>query len=234
MRRLAPLLALGLFACVAHAKPHSSQKSSPPIWPAVELDHLSTHERFFLRPDRRGHLGKKQLRGLTRFLRCHHTGRVHAIAGRLPLLLYAVAHHFGDHPVSVVAGYRAPRIAREKGNPSSPHKSGLACDFRIEGVELTALRDFLRRGFDGIGVGYYPNANFVHLDVGRKRCAFWIDYSRPGERARYSSDAEGDLRSGTVEVPPPGSAAASSEANSAIPDGGQREIGESPPSDAAR
>ena len=25
---------------------------------------------------------------------------------------------------------RAPKIAREKGNPKSPHKKGVACDFR--------------------------------------------------------------------------------------------------------
>ena len=60
---------------------------------------------------------------------------------------------------------------------------GLACDFRVEGVKTTELRDYLRATFDKVGVGYYPNSTFVHLDVRKDRSAFWIDYSGPG-RAR--------------------------------------------------
>ncbi len=169
----------------------------------IELDHLSTHERFLLQPDSRGILGSKQLRGLTRFLRCHHTGRAHTIAGRLPQLLYAVARHFGDRAISIVAGYRAPRIARQKGNPHSPHKAGRACDFKVDGVALPDLRDYLRQSFQRIGVGYYPNSGFVHLDVGRDKSAFWIDYSHPGERAQYSHDPLGDLANGRADQRPP-------------------------------
>lgn len=201
MRRLLTLLALTLLAAPVEAAPRLPAHRLSPSWPAVMLAHLSTGERFLLRPDRGGHLGARQLRGLVRFLRCHHTGRIHAIAPRLPALLYTVAHHFGDRRIEVVAGYRAPRIARAKGNPSSRHKSGLACDFRIPGIELATLRDYLRGAFDKVGVGYYPHAGFVHLDVGRKRRAFWIDYSRPGERSRYSPDAEGDVRSGRADAP---------------------------------
>jgi Bacterial protein of unknown function (DUF882) len=101
----------------------------------------------------------------------------------------------------VIAGYRAPKIAKEKGNPRSPHKQGLACDFKLDGVALPTLRDYLRSSFDKVGVGYYPNAGFVHLDVGRKKSAFWIDYSHPGESAKYSPDAPGDVKSGRADAP---------------------------------
>ena len=67
---------------------------------------------------------------------------------------------------------------------------GLACDFRVEGVKTTDLRDYLRKTFDKVGVGYYPNSTFVHLDVRKDRSAFWIDYSGPGERAVYSENPE--------------------------------------------
>ena len=30
-----------------------------------------------------------------------------------------------------------------------------------------------------------PNSGFIHVDVGRQKDAFWIDYSGPGEKARY-------------------------------------------------
>ena len=192
----------------AHAKRPATPKPPPP--PAAELFAVNTHETFWLRPDGKGHFMAKQLKGWNRFLRCHHTGRVHAMAPRLAQLIYTVAQHFDFKKVLVVAGYRAPRVAREKGNPKSPHKKGLACDFRIDGVPNTELRDY-ERTLPKVGVGYYPNSEFVHLDVRDKHSAFWIDYSRPGERARYSKDPEGDLATERADeaetalpaIPPP-------------------------------
>ena len=45
---------------------------------------------------------------------------------------------------------------------------GKAIDVRLPGVALADLR---RAGLmlKGGGVGYYPESNFVHLDVGRVR-----------------------------------------------------------------
>jgi uncharacterized protein YcbK (DUF882 family) len=183
---LAPLVLLGV-ATTASARP-----PKPPPPPAAELVAVNTHETFLLRPDGKGRIGVKQLRGWNRFLRCHHTGRVHVMSARLAQLIYEVDKHFDFKRILVVAGYRAPRVAREKGNPKSPHKKGLACDFRIEGVTNTELRDF-ERTLPRVGVGYYPNSDFVHLDVRDKHSAFWIDYSGPGQRARYSRNPESDL-----------------------------------------
>lgn len=168
-----------------HARPNPN--------PPIQLVEINTHEHYRLQPDARGRFGPKQLRGWSRFLRCHYTGRVHHMSPRLADLIYATARHFNDAQIMVVDGYRAPRVARKKGNPKSPHKKGVACDFRVDGVANTTLRDYLRSAFQRIGVGYYPNSGFVHLDVGRKRSAFWIDYSGPGQRAVYSKDPEGDL-----------------------------------------
>jgi uncharacterized protein YcbK (DUF882 family) len=184
---LVPLAVLGATTTAAAKRP-----PKPPPLPAAELVAVNTHETFWLRPDARGRIGKAQLRGWNRFLRCHHTGRVHTMSTRLAQLIYQVDQHFDFKRIYVVAGYRAPRIAKEKGNPKSPHKKGLACDFRIDGVTNTELRDF-ERTLPLVGVGYYPNSDFVHLDVRDKHSAFWIDYSGPGERAQYSKNPEGAL-----------------------------------------
>jgi len=176
----------------------------PPPPPAADLFALNTHESFKLRPDAKGRVTQKQLHGWNRFLRCHHTGRVHSMSTRLAQLIYDVDKHFGFKRILVVAGYRAPRVAREKGNPKSPHKKGVACDFRIEGVPNTELRDY-ERTLPKVGVGYYPNSEFVHLDVDplrNKHSAFWIDYSRPGERAKYSKNPESDLEAEKSPTPP--------------------------------
>lgn len=168
-------------------KKSADKKGAPKASPAATLVAINTHETFALRPDGKGRFDGKTLKAFANFLRCHHTGRKHAIAPRLLQLLYATAKQFDFQRIVVVAGYRAPKVAREKGNPKSPHKQGVACDFRIEGVANTDLRDFLRDKFDRVGVGYYPNSGFIHLDV-RTANAFWIDESGPGERARYTRD----------------------------------------------
>ncbi len=183
----------------------SRQPKQPKLSRAIELTSLNTHEVFVLRPTLSGRFAGMALRGWNRFLRCHHTQKVHNVSPLLAGFLYRVATHFDGHKVVIVAGYRAPRIAREKGNPKSPHPKGLACDFRVEGVATTTLRDFVRTTFHKVGVGYYPNSDFVHLDVGRKADAFWIDYSGPGERADYSRDPGSDLQAEKLPLKlPPG------------------------------
>jgi len=177
-----------------------------PSYPPVELTHVSTHESFVLAPDKGGRLPTKRLRGLRHFLRCHHTGREHRMDPRLARVLYDTARHFGSRAISVVAGYRAPSVAREKGNPRSHHKEGRACDFRVDGVDDRRLEEYLRHHYKGVGVGYYPVSGFVHVDVGRKKSAFWVDCSGPGERARYADDPYDALRHGCPPPPAPSAA----------------------------
>lgn len=169
--------------------------------PTIQLWHITSHETFALRPDQKGGgFSRGQMAALSRFLRCHYTNRRGAMESRLISLLYATARHFDNAKLTIISGFRSAKVARMKGNPRSPHKRGVACDFRIEGVALPVLRDYLRNTFHGVGVGYYPISNFVHLDVGRKQDAFWIDYSGPGQRAQYSDSPEDDLRSGLAEA----------------------------------
>jgi uncharacterized protein YcbK (DUF882 family) len=171
----------------------SAKKGKKPPARAAELLALNSHETFELRPGPQGGFGKQTMRSLARFLRCHHTQRVHAMSERLARLLYTVASHFDFARLEIVAGYRAPRVAKEKGNPKSPHKRGVACDFKVAGVSNEVVRDYVRT-LPRVGVGYYPNSGFVHLDVRDKQSAFWVDYSAPGERAKYSKTPEDDVR----------------------------------------
>ena len=134
--------------------------------------------------DGKGRPVKGMQRRFDHFLRCHYTNVEHKMDPRLMRLLFQTGHHWPGRRLEVVSGYRHPAVAK---NPHSPHMKGLACDFRVEGVRTAELRDYLRHTFDKVGVGYYPNSSFVHLDVRKDRSAFWIDYSGPGERAVYSA-----------------------------------------------
>ena len=88
---------------------------------------------------------------------------------------------------------------REESNVLSVNTRGRAIDFRVEGVPNRELRDLVRASFSGIGVGYYPNSTFIHVDV-REREGQWIDYAGPGQDACYSPDVRGDFLSGRAET----------------------------------
>jgi uncharacterized protein YcbK (DUF882 family) len=165
--------------------------------PPVTLFTVNHKETFPLRlRDAQGKPIKGNQKRFDRFLRCHHTEKKHAMNPRLMRLLYQTGRHWPGKRLEIVSGYRHPTVAK---NPRSPHMKGLACDFRVDGVKTTELRDYLRKAFDKVGVGYYPNSTFVHLDVRKDRSAFWIDYSGPGERAVYSENPNDDLKTGRAD-----------------------------------
>jgi LysM repeat protein len=99
------------------------------------------------------------------------------IDSRLIRLLAQVSDAFGGRDVRIVSGYRTQSWVS-----ASKHKDGRALDFSIPGVPNEALRDYLRTLLN-VGVGYYPNSSFVHLDV-REGSAYWVDYAGPGEPPR--------------------------------------------------
>jgi uncharacterized protein YcbK (DUF882 family) len=114
---------------------------------------------------------------LKHFLRCQRTGREHAIAPGLLAMLASVAQQWPGRVMDVVSAFRAPPF----GVPHSKHFTGHAIDFRVEGVKTSKLRDFIWSKHHEVGVGYYLDDNFVHMD--------W----RPGEPDfAWSSDHEGD------------------------------------------
>ncbi len=93
-------------------------------------------------------------------------------------LIVRVSDTFGGRTIDVVSGFRTVGTAEQ-----SRHKHGKALDFTLDGVPLEALRDYCK-SLDGVGVGFYPNSGFIHLDV-RDRWAFWVDESARGEPPRY-------------------------------------------------
>jgi uncharacterized protein YcbK (DUF882 family) len=184
-------------AAKAAEKPGAKRGKRPPKNPPVTLYHVNRRDTMALRfRDAQGQPVKGIQKRFNYFLRCHHTNTKHSINPRLARLIYQTGRHWPGKRIEVVSGYRNPKVAK---NPRSPHMKGLACDFRVQGVATSELRDYLRKTFPKVGVGYYPNSTFVHLDVRKDRSAFWIDYSGPGERAVYSENPNDDLRTGRAD-----------------------------------
>jgi uncharacterized protein YcbK (DUF882 family) len=178
------------------SKPTLKPSSKTNRYPTVVLYHVNRRETVRLRLyDDRGRPVRMQSQ-MNQFLRCHYTNRRYPMNPRLVRLIWETGKAYPGRRIEVVSGYRHPKFAK---NPRSPHMRGLATDMRVVGIKNTELRDFFRSKFKQVGVGYYPNSSFVHLDVRKGASAFWIDYSGPGETAQYSANAAEDLASGRAD-----------------------------------
>lgn len=124
---------------------------------------------------------------ITEVLASWRTGKTTTIDARLVRLIAQVSDTFGGRRIRVVSGYREHSHAAR-----SRHPRGQALDFSVEGVPNWAVRDYLRQ-LPNVGVGYYPNSSFVHLDV-REGSMYWVDVSKPGEPPRYTYKARGRVK----------------------------------------
>lgn len=110
-----------------------------------------------------------------RVMRDWRNGQEHMMDPHLFDVLHGVREKLGvNQPFQLISGYRSPMtnamLHSESGQVAahSQHMYGKASDIRVEGVQLTHLRDAalsLKAG----GVGFYPVSNFVHVDVARVR-----------------------------------------------------------------
>lgn len=176
---------------------------------------------------RNKHLAPRALDGFSRMLRFYPTGARHPIDPRLVTLVGIVSDHFGGRDIHVVSGFRP--YSPKQYTPHSNHNLGRAMDFNIPGVPNEVVRDFCRT-LRNVGVGYYPNSSFVHMDV-RTEKAFWVDEAGPGEPPRYrhkDGKVRADEGAGEVDV-----AGAAAGGGAADPDGSEGETGSDPTHDGA-
>jgi uncharacterized protein YcbK (DUF882 family) len=110
-------------------------------------------------------------------LRDHRTDEVKTIDPHLLDLLHAVREELEVHqPFHIISGYRSPatnaylRSQSRRVAQHSLHMDGKAVDVRLPGHSATTVRS-VAMTLQGGGVGYYPHADFVHLDVGPVR--YW-------------------------------------------------------------
>ncbi len=124
-----------------------------------------------------GRLQPEALNQIDHILRDYRTGEVKQIDVRLLHLLHDLKKSLGTgEPYNVLSGYRSPatNAMLHAESPAvalhSLHIEGMAIDIRVPGTQLTTIRDAALAMGRG-GVGYYPDSDFVHVDVGRPR--FW-------------------------------------------------------------
>lgn len=145
------LLPLHVFAYVHLA-------SAPPV--QVTLFDANHKETYQVTIARDGTVDAETRETLEHAFRCRRSEREHGIDRGLLAMIADISEHFDGRTIEYVSAYRGHRDERK----SSPHRAGIAIDFRIKGVKLREVRDYAWANFEEVGVGWYPNREFVHVD----------------------------------------------------------------------
>jgi uncharacterized protein YcbK (DUF882 family) len=126
----------------------------------VNLVNVNTGERASFRIGTRGYVRTEEVAAVDRFFRCRRTERQRAIDPGVLVLLADIGRHWPGREIEIISGFRAPPF----GAPHSRHFTGHAIDLRVRGVRTAAVRDYVWREHQGVGVGHYADEDFVHVD----------------------------------------------------------------------
>jgi uncharacterized protein YcbK (DUF882 family) len=126
----------------------------------VKLANVNTQETATFHIGREGEVTADEAAAVESFFRCRRSGRQMTMAPGVLAMLADVAQHWPKRTIEVISGFRAPPF----GAPHSKHFRGHAIDLRVKGVRTSVLRDYVWRGHTQVGVGHYPETNFVHMD----------------------------------------------------------------------
>jgi uncharacterized protein YcbK (DUF882 family) len=121
-----------------------------------------------------GTIDEEAVDKLNHMWRCKRTDTEKAIEPRLYEMLSRIYDHFHKR-IELVSGFRNQKRL------SSFHFHGAASDIRIPGVSDTELHKFVTSlDTGGMGIGIYPRAGFIHVDIRPEPSFRWTDYSPPG------------------------------------------------------
>ena len=124
----------------------------------VELFDVNHQERRTVRIGRDGAVDAETRATLERMFRCKRTQRRHAVDDGLLVMLSDVAAHYPGKTIEYISAFRAVD------EHSSRHWQGRAIDFRIRGVDTVELRDYVWTHHARLGLGWYPEGDFIHMD----------------------------------------------------------------------
>ena len=141
----------------------------------LRLYNLHTEERLQICYWKNGAYDRQALKAIDHILRDHRSGEIHSIDPRLLDLLHAISVKTGSCRFHVISGYRSPatnsmlRKDDLQVASQSMHTLGKAVDIQMPDFDS---RQLYREAVDlkSGGAGYYPDRNFVHVDVGPVRC----------------------------------------------------------------
>ncbi|HEY3805709.1 MAG TPA: DUF882 domain-containing protein [Kofleriaceae bacterium] len=133
--------------------------SAAPI--AVSLFDENEHQHGTIAIWRDGSTDAATSTEVKQLFRCRTTHRQKMMAKKTLAMLADIAQHYPGKTIEYVSAYRTGRHE----SATSPHRDGRAIDFRIRGVALQPIRDYVWRTYTDVGVGWYPSEQFIHIDT---------------------------------------------------------------------
>lgn len=115
-------------------------------------------ETLTIRIGRDGTVDDATRKELQRLFRCKRTGRQRPADKGMLAMLADVASQYPGQTIELVSGFRATD------RHTSRHWQGRAIDFRIKGARMTEVRDYIWATHTSVGLGWYPENGFVHMD----------------------------------------------------------------------
>jgi uncharacterized protein YcbK (DUF882 family) len=160
----------------ANANEGAATETPQPVERALELHNTHTGETVNVVYRRGEEYLPPAIESLRHVLRDHRNDTEHDIDPALYDQLHELALAAKCQPrYEIISGYRSPEsnaaMAARPGSgvaKHSLHMDGRAIDIRVQGVELTRLRD-AALGMRAGGVGYYEASDFIPVDTGRVR-----------------------------------------------------------------
>jgi uncharacterized protein YcbK (DUF882 family) len=96
-----------------------------------------------------------------KLFRCRKTHREAMIHHTTLAMLADIAERYEGKTIEYISAFRVHRGESR----TSPHRDARAVDFRIRGVQLREIRDYLWRNYAQVGVGWYPAGQYIHIDT---------------------------------------------------------------------
>lgn len=125
---------------------------------AVPIYDVNHREARVFRIGRDGTVDEETRTEIQRMFRCKRTEHQHQIDKGSLAMLADVSAHWPGRTIELVSAYRRTDAR------SSRHRQARAIDFRIVGVKMPEVRDYIWSKNTELGLGWYPRQNFVHMD----------------------------------------------------------------------
>lgn len=111
-----------------------------------------------------GNVSAEMADDIAKIMRCAKSGRTRRIAKGTLALLADVAVRFPGHEIEIISAVRAEPERSKAGVKHSKHWDGHAIDLQVRDVKLSRVRDEMWANHRDVGVGWYPEQQFIHLD----------------------------------------------------------------------
>ena len=164
--KLATTAAIGLAASASPAPVPAEalamvvvERAASPIEVKLFDENLRVSATVAIRRD--GRMDDETAAEVKHLFRCRQTNRERTIARKTLAMLADIAEKYDGKTIEFVSAYRVQRGE----SLTSPHRDARALDFRIRGVQLPVLRDYLWRKYTEVGIGWYPSEQFIHMDT---------------------------------------------------------------------